>query len=471
MKLISFNIRSANDPNGHSFDERAPRMKKIIEKYDPDLIGFQEVVPGWMKHIPEDYSEKYEIFHKYRCEPPDKEEGCTILWKKGQFDLLDQGYFWLSDTPNIVSQGWDCRGYHRIAVWVKLREKKTGVEFHFFNTHYGFSDECQMKSAKLILDHFKPLGVRTFFITGDFNMFSHSPAYKYMTGYLQDVNALLDNDTSNTYHGYNPDFKGHPGPIDFCFITPKTVLPLGCKKITDTFDGKYPSDHYGLELDLNVRQALDLLCLDAKNLYPEDEKKAAHQRSQLRRKILWENQELIALRGAEERLKEKILQMGYAAAFGESASPLFYKEALFELQEEILIAEKTGLAVLKHKNTGKVFGVINADDAVAEKIAALLKERKDLPMVCTANMGMQIGDEAYRALREEMADFRYILNPQNTAPTYTGNYADMADPAIRDFAFFKGEAIQPLAYELSKMADRKGFAYSAHEGMMVRFTI
>ena len=104
MKVVSFNIRSASDPNGHSFDERAPRMKKVIDRIDPDLIGFQEVVPGWMKHIPEDYSEKYEIFHKYRCETFDI-EGCTILWKKDLFECIEKGYFWLSDTPNIVSRG------------------------------------------------------------------------------------------------------------------------------------------------------------------------------------------------------------------------------------------------------------------------------------------------------------------------------------------------------------------------------
>ena len=134
MKVMSFNIRSANDPNGHSFDERAPRLKTIVEKYDPDLIGFQEVVPGWMKHIPDDYGEKYEIFHKYRCETTDI-EGCSILWRKGRFECIDKGYFWFSDTPGIVSRGWDSIGCHRTCMWAKLRDLKDGTEFHFFNTH------------------------------------------------------------------------------------------------------------------------------------------------------------------------------------------------------------------------------------------------------------------------------------------------------------------------------------------------
>ena len=70
-----------------------------------------------------------------------------------------------------------------------------------------------------------------------------------------------------------------------------------------------------------------------------------------------------------------------------------------------------------------------------------------------------------------MQDFRYALDPKNIAPTYKGNLRDMEDPSICDFAFFRGEGIEPIAYELSNMADRKGFIYSDHEGMMVRFAI
>ena len=38
MKVVSFKIRSASDPNGHSFDERAPRMKKVIDRIDPEAF-------------------------------------------------------------------------------------------------------------------------------------------------------------------------------------------------------------------------------------------------------------------------------------------------------------------------------------------------------------------------------------------------------------------------------------------------
>ncbi len=477
MKVVSFNIRSANDPNGHSFDERAPRLKKIIDRIDPDLIGFQEVVPGWMKHIPGDYGDQYEIFHKYRCETFDI-EGCTILWKKELFECIDRGYFWLSDTPNIVSRGWDSIGCHRMVIWVKLKELKTGVEFHFFNTHYGFSDECQMKSAKLILDHFKPMNVRTFFMTGDFNMFNHSPAYKYMSRTVRNMNELLENDLSCTYHGYHPEQHGHQTPIDFCFITPKTVEPVSYARITDTIEGKYPSDHYGLELELEVKQTVDLYSFSmGSSVYAADEGKTRHHAGAGRHLIFSQDRDLVALRDVGQKEGEALAtKKSYTGVFADTASPIYFKNDLFELQEAVPIAENTGLAILKHKNTGKIFGLLNADSKeeqkqeVAKKITATLAEYAELPIVVAANMEMRIGDEAYRTLRGELKDFRYELDSHNIAPTYKGNFADMADPGIRDFVFCRGESITPVSYEIGGV-HHWGMLISEHDALTVSFTI
>ena len=48
MKVVTFNLRCGNDPNGNSIEERAPRLKAVMDRYDADLVGFQEVTPAWM---------------------------------------------------------------------------------------------------------------------------------------------------------------------------------------------------------------------------------------------------------------------------------------------------------------------------------------------------------------------------------------------------------------------------------------
>ena len=90
IKLISFNIRNSDDENGHSIEERAPRLMESIKSRDPDIIGIQEYRPKWEHFFENVLSCDYEIFNKYRCD--EKPEASPILWKKDKFECLKKGY-------------------------------------------------------------------------------------------------------------------------------------------------------------------------------------------------------------------------------------------------------------------------------------------------------------------------------------------------------------------------------------------
>ena len=81
-------------------------------------------------------------------------------------------------------------------------------------------------------------------------MFSHYPAYSEITKSFTDVNAAIANDTGNTYHGFGAETE-EKGPIDYCFITDK-VKPISFRVIRELVNGFYPSDHYGLEIELEI---------------------------------------------------------------------------------------------------------------------------------------------------------------------------------------------------------------------------
>lgn len=249
LKVISFNIRCTDDPDGHSIIERAPRLYEATAAYDADVIGFQEYRPGWEEHIEKYYLDKYEIFNKYRNNDVDI-ESAPILWKKDKFECIDKGYFWLSDTPEVESRGWDTWNCYRICLYVILREKNSGKEFTFMNTHFGFGDEGQIASANLLYDYRKKISSNPTFITGDFNMKPDAPAYATMTENFVDVNMATAKDMRATYHGYNPE-KNPNEHIDYCFAD-GCIKPAFCKMIDTTFDGKYPSDHFGLYIELDI---------------------------------------------------------------------------------------------------------------------------------------------------------------------------------------------------------------------------
>lgn len=250
LKIISFNIRCCDDKGGNSIEERAPRLNEVITPLNADLIGLQEYRPAWESHIAKYFGEKYEIFNKYRCETTDIESS-PILWRKGKFECVKTGYFWLSDTPEVESRGWDeIYNCYRMCVYAILKDKVTGKFFNFMNTHFGFGDKGQMASADLIFDYSKRICDYPTVIVGDFNMRPDSAGYKRMSEYFVDVNAVTAKDMRTTFHGYKP--LEHPDShIDYCFVDRK-VEPVSQSIIDTLVDGKYPSDHYGLEIAVKL---------------------------------------------------------------------------------------------------------------------------------------------------------------------------------------------------------------------------
>lgn len=239
LKVISYNIRYTNDDNGHAIKDRAPRLKKELEKYDADLLGIQEFTPKWEKYLPL-FEEEYDYVLTYRSS--EDVEAAPIFWKKSRFKLLDHGLFWLSETPEEESRGWGAKHW-RICQWVKLENRQSRSVFYFLNTHFDFEDAPQVGSAQLLIERAKTqFSDCPIIMTGDFNMMQDSKGYKELTQYFADTNMELDQDTQITYNGY-----GEEGElIDYTFITRESVKPLAYRVINETFEGKYVSDHFGV---------------------------------------------------------------------------------------------------------------------------------------------------------------------------------------------------------------------------------
>lgn len=243
IKVVSFNIRCCDDPNGNSVEERALRLEKIMAEYDADIIGFQEFTPIWEKHIDRIFKPDYEMFNIYRS--TNELESAPILWKKDKFKLEKINYFWLSDTPDVESKGWDeLYDCYRMCIHAKLIEKSTSKEINILNTHFGFGDSGQIKSVKLICDFCEQISNEPICIIGDFNMELDSNGYMEMVKHFSDVNTFTINDFGKTYHGYNPE-SSDGEHIDYCFAN-KFITPKDMRIIDESIDGKYPSDHFGL---------------------------------------------------------------------------------------------------------------------------------------------------------------------------------------------------------------------------------
>lgn len=492
LKVVSFNILCGDAANGNSIAERAPRVKTFIDKYDPDLVGFQEATPKWMPYLEADYGEKYEIFNHYR--KFNNKEGTPIMWKKDRFECLDKGYFWLSDTPDIESGGWCTWGCYRICLWAKLMDKQDGTVFAFFNTHFGFGDENQVKSSKLITDHVKAINTEAAIVTGDFNMFPNSDPHKKITEVLVDVNGATVNDRRNTCHG----FANHPNPyhIDYCFVTPKTVEPLTFKIMDELVDGMYASDHYGVYAELELHRALSLITYNVKNCGNEPEARAQQLRGLLRQY----DADLIGLQEVTPTFEEQLKKLSgyelflqYRTEDQKEATPILWKKDKFDVvhQEYFWLSETpevpgkgfgaqyvriANLLVLQYKGSERKLCLLNTHLDAGEagvKAIEFIKEKLapygEMPILVTADFNMLLGSPGYKAMTEQFKDVRCEVAPFDLNPT-TNDFGACVPARIIDYVFTNGQGVTPNSYKV--MTERhKGKYISDHFGIYTTFIV
>lgn len=240
VRWCTFNIRYNNPADsaaGHGWDVRKSRVAQYILDNDLDIIGMQEVQHGQLTDLQNSLKD-YEYIGVGRTDGKTEGEYACIFYKKGNYEVLDQGNFWLSETPDVPgSKGWDA-AIERIATWGKFRDKKTGKIFMAVNTHFDHVGiEARKQSALLIIDKIKEIvGKRPAVVTGDFNVTDKNEAYKTMVTnkfVLKDAYKISPSHGGVAYscNGFGKTSQNKRQKIDFIFVTPqieviRTVTPM-----------------------------------------------------------------------------------------------------------------------------------------------------------------------------------------------------------------------------------------------------
>ncbi len=260
MRVMSYNLRCCDDANGHSVDERAPRVLGIIRDFSPDLMGLQEVTPRWEKHLAA-LEDVYGKILMFRSE--DSLEATPVFYKKSVFELLSGDHFWLSETPDKSSKGWGAR-YHRICTVARLRHRDSGLVFTYLNTHFDFNPEFQRESAKLLCGFADTIRDGALILTADFNFEVGCEAHSVLSSAYSDFRQVASSgNMQGTMNNYSPDPSRHR-LIDFLFYKGDALAPSAYKVITRTYLGKFPSDHFPICCDFSLKADLhDLHNTDA----------------------------------------------------------------------------------------------------------------------------------------------------------------------------------------------------------------
>lgn len=247
ITVMSFNVRYMDifDCGKKSWYYRAGLVLGTIKEEQPDVIGFQEMTTTHEQYLTERLK-GYAFACEYRDNSAMK-EATAIAYRTDRFELKEKGHFWLSKTPEAQSKDWGAEKC-RDANYVVLKEKNTGKEFAYFNTHLDArSEEARINGAKVLINKANEFDMPKI-ITGDFNDKEGSETYGYVTEQagFSDARIIAERATlskeNTTYTGYG---KAKDMRIDYLFAK-DGVTVKSYKENDEKPGGDYPSDHYPL---------------------------------------------------------------------------------------------------------------------------------------------------------------------------------------------------------------------------------
>lgn len=249
-RVATYNMRNANSADsaqGDGWHKRYPVITNLIKFYDFDIFGTQECLYSQL----EDLSNRLPDYGRYgigRDDGKNAGEHSAIFYKKDKFKMLEHGDFWLSETPEKPSLGWDATCCNRICSWVKLQDRASGKAFYVFNTHYDYQkDLARNESSKLVLKKIREIaGGSPVMFMGDLNGGNDAEWYKTVanSGILKDTykEARQSYANNGTFNDFGKNLESND-IIDHIFVSKQfQVEKWGV--LTDSYHGRYPSDHF-----------------------------------------------------------------------------------------------------------------------------------------------------------------------------------------------------------------------------------
>lgn len=254
LNVATYNLRllTTSDTGDRAWAKRKAYAEKIISKYDFDIFGTQELVYSQITDLLA-LNNTYAYLGVGRNDGTNTGEFSAIFYKKEKFEIIESGTFWLSQTPEVPSKGWDA-SLNRICTWAKMKEKKSEKEFFFFNTHFDHVGNIARKeSSKLILAKMKEIAKdMPAFCTGDFNLKPDAEALLTLANskYVWDSKVISKTSafgTEGTFHGYDLSIDNY-SRIDYIFVT-KDISVLSYGVINDDIElNAFSSDHFPVSI-------------------------------------------------------------------------------------------------------------------------------------------------------------------------------------------------------------------------------
>ena len=245
LKVMTFNVRAgvANDQE-NSWQYRRKAAADMILDQRPVVFGVQEAVDFQLDYF-------LEQCPMYQCVGVGREDGVnggehmSVFYDTTRIALLDWGTYWLSETPDVPSKGWDA-ACKRTATWTLLKDLSCNKEFFFVNTHLDhIGQEARRNGLALIVERIGKMNPDGFpmILTGDFNVCPDDPCLTDLRAMMTDAwETAPEIDEGPTWHDWG---KGtDTRHIDYIFYSGFSKC-TSLVRLTKSYDNMpFVSDHY-----------------------------------------------------------------------------------------------------------------------------------------------------------------------------------------------------------------------------------
>lgn len=245
IKAMTYNIKYDNkNDTVNNWNDRKQKMVQLIMYYNPSFLGIQEGLHNQVTYLDKNLK-KYSYVGIGRDDGKQKGEYSAIFFNKNKYKILESNTFWLSETPNKISVGWDA-SMERICTYALFQDKKTKQKTMVFNTHFDHIGTLARKnSAKLIVETIKKKNIHNVpvILMGDFNLTPNQEAIATIKSAFKDSYSASKKEPygpKGTFNGFtNRVMKNR---IDYIFVRGFDVASV--VHIDDKMDNnKHISDH------------------------------------------------------------------------------------------------------------------------------------------------------------------------------------------------------------------------------------
>lgn len=244
ISIMSFNLRYDNEADGENqWSNRKEACVIMINEIQPSVFGIQEGLDTQVAYLSDNLLD-YDYVGVGRDDGESMGEFSAVFYLKDKFELLESNTFWLSETPETSSYGWDA-ACKRIVTWVHLKDLENDQLIYVFNTHFDHEGEIARKeSAKLLIAEIQKIAEEDtpVYITGDFNaLISNSILAPILNNdFVNAKEAAEHTDSIKSFNFFGK--KGLSKNIDFIFFKNSKVSVY--RTVNEGYGVPFISDHY-----------------------------------------------------------------------------------------------------------------------------------------------------------------------------------------------------------------------------------